>query len=99
MKKTTAILFLLAFAGLSFYYFFAEDYCPVHNLIPSPAFSHTHRQPPSICLCFWNTLFAPGSYDFSLFHDMEPLTTHLPILDPAKPFNSDIAHPPKSLPA
>jgi len=102
MKKTTqtaaALIFLLAFTGLSVYFFFAEDFCPVHNPPPAGnAFSHTHRALPSICLCFWGTLFAPGRFDFSFFQGIERLAERPLDRSPLRAFNADIAHPPEAL--
>ena len=58
MKKIVAVAFILVFAGLSLYFFFAEDYCHVHNSLPRGAFSHTHHEASvQTCLCFWSTLF------------------------------------------
>jgi hypothetical protein len=99
MKKTTALLFVMIFAGLSLYFFFAEDYCSVHNPIPRGTFSHSHKQASSICLCFWNNLFAPGSFDFPCFQEVLFLAVSPPALSPLKAFNADISHPPKILPA
>lgn len=96
MKKIAALLFLLVFAGLSVYFFFAEDYCHVHNPMPGGTFSHSHSQAVSICLCFWGNLFTPGSYDFTLVQDAERLPLNFYTLGPSKPFHSDISHPPKS---
>jgi hypothetical protein len=97
MQKTIAILFLLIFSGLGFYFFFAEDYCPVHC---SPAdggsFYHVHHTPASICLCFWSTLFAPGSFDFSCFQGVERLALKPFDASPLRSFNADIAHPPRA---
>lgn len=100
MKRTTALLFLTVFAGLSVYFFFAEDLCPVHSApVAGSTFSHTHQALPSICLCFWGTLFAPGTFDFSCFQGVERLRESPMRRSPLASFNADIAHPPKSLSA
>ncbi|MGA2363338.1 MAG: hypothetical protein ABSG73_12875 [Candidatus Aminicenantales bacterium] len=96
MKKTTALLFVLIFAGLSLYFFFAEDYCHVHNPMPGGTFSHSHGYAASICLCFWSNLFSPGAFDFSGFQGVERLRVDPFDRSPVKAFNADIAHPPKS---
>jgi hypothetical protein len=100
MKKPIALIFLLIFTGLGFYFFFAEDYCPVHSF-PSPegSCSHTHRPPASICLCFWSTLFSPGSFDFSGFQGIERLAVNPFDPTPLNLFNADIAHPPRPVQA
>jgi hypothetical protein len=99
MKKTTAIFFLLIFAGLSLYFFFAEDYCHVHNPLPGGTFSHAHSRAASICLCFWSTLFSPGSFDFSFAQNVDRLAANPFDRFPIKAFNADISHPPELLPA
>jgi len=95
MKKTTVLLFVLIFAGLSLYFFFAEDYCHVHNSMPGGTFSHSHSQVCSICLCFLSNLFAPGSFDFSGFQGVARLTANPFDASPVKAFDADISHPPK----
>jgi len=98
MKRTTALLFLIVFAGLSVYFFLAEDFCPVHCApVAGNAFSHSHHVLPSICLCFWGTLFAPGTFDFSCFQGVERLRECSMDRSPLMAFNADIAHPPKAL--
>jgi hypothetical protein len=98
MKRTTALLFLMVFAGLSVYFFFAEDFCPVHSApVAGSTFSHTHHALPSICLCFWGNLFAPGRFDFCCYQGVERLTERPHVLSPLKTYNADIAHPPKAL--
>jgi hypothetical protein len=99
MKETTAFLFVLIFLGLSLYFFFAEDYCHVHNPMAGGTFSHSHSRTASICLCFWNNLFSPGSFDFSGFQGVARLRVDPIDPSPAKAFNADISHPPKSFPA
>lgn len=95
MKKATVILFLLIFAGLGLYYFFAEDYCHVHNPMPGGTFSHSHSRAISNCLCFWGHLFTPGSYEFELVDGAGRLPLNLYFRGPSKPFHSDIPHPPE----
>jgi hypothetical protein len=97
MKKQTAVVFIVIFGALAFYYFFAEDYCPVHNPIPGGSFTHIHRGAPSVCLCFWNALFAPGSYDFVFLQDAERLPAVAAGLRTAGPFGSDIGRPPRTV--
>jgi hypothetical protein len=100
MKKSIAFVFLLAFAGLSLYFFFAEDYCPLHCCpAPGGSFNHVHAAPGSVCLCFWSTLFVSGPYDFSHFVSIGRLPANLLDRTPLKAFDADIAHPPKTLPA
>jgi hypothetical protein len=99
MKKPTALIFLLIFAGLSLYFFFAEDYCHVHTPMPGGTFSHSHNHAASICLCFWSNLFSPGSFDFSGFQGVERLRVDPFDPSPVKAFNADISHPPKSFPS
>lgn len=97
MKKTLCLVFVLIFAGLSIYFFFAEDYCHVHCCVPGGSLNHTHSQPTcSVCLCHWNTLLATHSFDFAFFQDVTRLAPPSTALGPLKPFNADIAHPPKS---
>jgi hypothetical protein len=98
-KKILAFLCVLVFAGLGTYYFYAEDYCPVHNASPRGAFSHTHRGQAAVCLCFWNNLFSTVSYDFHFVQDVERLVSSAGPAFPANPFDSDIGHPPKLFPA
>ncbi len=97
MKKPVAVAFLLVFAGLSFYFFFAEDYCHVHNSLPRGTFSHAdrHQTPVQTCLCFWSTLFSPGSCDFAFIQSDARLPDFTPLVIPGEPFDSDIAHPPE----
>jgi len=98
MKKTTALLLVMVFTGLGAYFFFAEDYCPVHSApAAGRSFSHLHHELPSVCLCFWGTLFAPGAFDFSCFQGIERLPEHAFDRSPLTAFNADIAHPPKAL--
>jgi len=99
MKKTAVLIFLVAFAGLSFYFFFAEDYCHVHNRIPGGAFSHSHGRTDSICLCFWSTLFSPGSFDFDHYQGVQRFPVNPVGAPPLKAFDADISHPPRLLPA
>jgi hypothetical protein len=100
MTKLAALVFLLIFTGLCFYYFFAEDYCPVH-CCPAPvgSFSHVHHGASAVCLCFWSTLFSPACFNFSSFQPVERLTVDLLDQSPPIAFNADITHPPEFLPA
>jgi hypothetical protein len=95
MKKTTALVFLLAFTCLSFYFFFAQDYCHLHDTLPGATFTHTHDQPISVCLCFWGNLFSPGSCDFACAQDVSRLTVMPAVVGPFKALPSDISHPPE----
>jgi len=101
MKKTAVLIFLAAFVGLSFFFFFAEDYCHVHNRVPGGTFSHshTHGGADSICLCFWSTLFAPGSINFDHYQGVQRLSFNPLGAPPLKAFDADISHPPRLLPA
>ncbi|HVP90482.1 MAG TPA: hypothetical protein VMS75_04620 [Terriglobales bacterium] len=100
MKRSIALAFLLVFAGLAFYFYFAEETCPVH-CCPAPvgSFNHVHGGPAAVCLCFWSTLFAPVTFDLAHF-----LRTGLRPADPLDrtplvAFRADVGHPPKTLPA
>lgn len=100
MKRTTALLFLVVFSGLCVYFYFAEDLCPMHSApLAGSTFSHTHHALPSVCLCFWGNLFAPGAFDFGCYQGVERLPEHPYALSPLKAYNADIAHPPKILPS
>ena len=99
MKKSIAVASILIFVGLSLYYFYVEDFCPVHNALPTGTFTHSHHGPASICLCFWSTLFSPASYDFGVAQDIKRLSPDSHVGGPMTPFSSDIGHPPKPFPA
>ena len=99
MRNSAVLVFLVVFSALAFYYFFAEDVCPVHNVVPRGSFSHVHRGAPSVCLCFWNTLFTTAAYEFVVLQDVETLPPPGPGLRPAGPFGYDIGRPPKAFPA
>ncbi|MEN6310128.1 MAG: hypothetical protein ABFD80_01165 [Acidobacteriota bacterium] len=99
MKKTTALIFLVAFAGLGFYFFFAEDYCHAHGSVPGGTYSHSHGRADSVCLCFWSTLFSPGSFDFDHYQGVQRLSSDPLGRPPMKAFDADISHPPRLLPA
>jgi hypothetical protein len=95
MKKTTALVFLLAFSCLSVYFFFAQDYCHLHDTLPGATFTHTHNPTASVCLCFWGNLFSPGSCDFACAQDVSRLAV-IPVVEgPSKALPSDISHPPE----
>ncbi len=100
MKRTTALLFLVIFSGLCFYFYFAEDLCPLHSAPQAgSSFSHTHHSPPAICLCFWGTLFGPRTFDFCCYQGAERLAGCPWDPSPLRTFSADIAHPPKILPS
>ena len=99
MKKIIAVSFLIVFVGLSFYFFFAEDYCHVHCPLPKGSFSHTHQKGLSICLCFWGNLFSPTSCDFAFLQDVMRLPVISYAACPDKPASPDIPHPPRLLSA
>jgi len=101
MKKAVAVVFILVFAAAMFHYFYGEDHGAVRFPPADGGFTHVHHHHgnTSTCLCFVSALAGPEADDWVRATDFRIMLTPPGESRLRASLGSDIAHPPRVLPA
>ena len=101
MKKAVAVVFILVFAAAMFHYFYGEDHGAVRFPPADGGFTHVHHHHgnTSTCLCFVSALAGPEADDWVRATDFRIMLTPPGESRLRASLGSDIAHPPRILPA